>query len=311
MARRRRAAGRAGRGVLRLRLPRPLAKPGQPEALLLALLIVLLSERRLPADSGHRGVSASTQTQALSAIVFLYRYVLKKPVGELEGLLRAKKTQKIPVVLSPSEVARIVSCAANNRLILELLYGTGMRLKEALRLRVKDLDWDYRQIVVRDGKGKKDRVTILPEKLKEELQRHLREVKRIHRKDLQDGYGRVYMPYALDRKYPKAAGAWIWQYVFPAWKLSRDPRSGVVRRHHIGDRAIQQAFKQALQRSGIKKAASCHTLRHSFATHLLQSGYDIRTIQELLGHKDVKTTEIYTHVLNLGGHAVKSPLDVL
>ena len=206
---------------------------------------------------------------------------------------------------------RITSYANTHRLILELLYGTGMRLKEVLRLRVKDLDWDYKQVVVRDGKGRKDRFTMLPDKLKAELQRHLREVKRLHREDLRAGYGQVYMPYALARKYPKAAGAWIWQYVFPARKLSRDPRSGIVRRHHIGDRAIQQAFKEALRRSGVKKAASCHTLRHSFATHLLQGGYDIRTIQELLGHRDVKTTQIYTHVLNLGGNAVKSPLDVL
>ncbi len=257
-------------------------------------------------------VSASTQTQALCALLFLYRTVLEKEVGELEGLVRARRRRKLPVVLTAEEVKSVLArLQGDERLFLSLLYGTGMRLAEALRLRVKDVDFSYDQILVRDGKGAKDRVTMLPASLKAGLAAHLKKVKRLHEADLGEGRGRVHLPYALDRKYPGAAGEWGWQYVFPASTHSRDPRSGEWRRHHLHERGIQRAFHAAVRAAGIVKPATCHTLRHSFATHLLMSGYDIRTVQEILGHKSVQTTMIYTHVLNRGGRGVQSPIDRL
>ena len=260
----------------------------------------------------ERRVSASTQTQALCALLFLYRTVLEREVGELEGLVRARRRRKLPVVLTREEVRVVLAGLEElDRLFLTLLYGTGMRLMEALRLRVKDVDFSSNQITVRDGKGAKDRTTMLPAAVKPALQEHLKEVKRLHEQDLREGYGEVYLPYALARKYPRAPREWGWQYVFPATALSVDPRSGARRRHHLDERIFQRAFREAVKKAGIVKPATCHTLRHSFATHLLQGGYDIRTVQELLGHRSVKTTMIYTHVLNRGGHGVLSPLDSL
>ena len=255
-------------------------------------------------------VAASTQNQAFSALLFLYREVLHK---ELEGSIqaeRAKPPQRLPVVLSREEVQRLLSeMSGVHRLMARLLYGSGMRLMEGVRLRVKDIDFELHQIVVRDGKGEKDRVTLLPDALISDLQRHLRHVKLIHEDDLQDGFGRVYLPYALERKYPNASHEWGWQWVFPASKRSIDPRSGIERRHHVDESGLQKAIRAAAHRAGLAKPVGPHTLRHSFATHLLEAGYDIRTVQELLGHKDVQTTMIYTHVLNRGPKAVRSPLD--
>ncbi len=260
-----------------------------------------------------RRVSASTQNQALSALLFLYRAVLEKEIGDFGNLIRAKRRRKIPVVLTRSEVQAALAAvdSVDDQLILRLLYGTGMRLREGLRLRVKDVDFSYNQITVRDGKGFKDRMTMLPQVTKPQLATHLKAVRSLHLLDLGQGGGRVYLPFALARKYPSAPGEWGWQFVFPAPKVSRDPRSGVVRRHHRHERALQRSFKRAVKKAKISKAATIHTLRHSFATHLLRSGKDIRTVQELLGHKDVRTTEIYTHVLNRGGKGVQSPLDEL
>jgi integron integrase len=257
-------------------------------------------------------VSASTQTQALCGLLFLYRTVLEREVGELEGLIRARRRRKVPVVLTPEEVRAILGgIQGTERLFLSLLYGTGLRLAEALRLRVKDIDFSYDQIVVRDGKGAKDRVTMLPGTLKAELMAHLKRVKALHDADLREGHGRVHMPHALARKYPSASAEWGWQYVFPAATRSLDPRSGERRRHHLHERGIQRAFHDAARHAGIAKHATCHTLRHSFATHLLMNGYDIRTVQELLGHRSVQTTMIYTHVLNRGGRGEQSPMDRL
>jgi integron integrase len=254
-------------------------------------------------------VAASTQNQALSALLFLYRQVLNQDLGPIDAL-RAKKPKRLPTVLTRDEVHRVFAHLSGvNLLMARLLYGSGLRLMECLRLRVKDLDFDYRTITVRDGKGEQDRVTILPESLIVPLQDHLRIVKRTHEEDLARGYGAVYLPYALERKYPNAHREWIWQYVFPAGRLSVDPRSGVVRRHHLHESGLQKVIRTAAQAAGIPKRVSPHTFRHSFATHLLENHYDIRTVQELLGHKDVKTTMIYTHVLNRGGLAVRSPLD--
>ncbi len=260
-----------------------------------------------------RHVSASTQTQALCALVFLYSQVLEKDLGDLGGVIRAKRTRYLPVVLTQEEVRRVLAAIDNpkDQMFFKLLYGSGMRLREGLRLRVKDLDFSYNQITVRDGKGRKDRVTMLPETIKPALSRHLKAVQRLHLKDLAKGKGRVYLPYALARKYPSADGEWCWQFVFPAANFSRDPRSGAIRRHHQHERKPQRAFKRAVKKACIAKPAKTHSLRHSFATHLLLGGQDIRTVQDLLGHKSVKTTEIYTHVLNRGGKRVRSPLDKL
>ncbi len=226
--------------------------------------------------------------------------------------IRAREPKHLPTVLTPDEVRRLIThLSGTYRLMAQLLYGSGLRLIECVRLRVQDLDFSHRAIIVRDGKGEKDRVTVLPDSLIAPLQEHLQHVKRMHQEDLEQGYGTVYLPYALERKYPNAAREWGWQYVFPSSRLSTDPRSGIVRRHHIDESSLQKAVRQAAQRAQIHKHVSCHTLRHSFATHLLQNHYDIRTVQELLGHKDVRTTMIYTHVLQRSGLAVHSPLDVL
>ncbi|MBI4687186.1 MAG: integron integrase [Nitrospirae bacterium] len=259
-----------------------------------------------------RHVSASTQNQAFNAILFLFRNVLHKEVGELDTTVRAKRGQKLPVVLTVGEVKRLFEqMAGTNRLIAELLYGAGLRLMEAARLRVKDIDFDANTLYVRSGKGDNDRSTMLPAAVKERLREHLTSVKALHDKDIAAGHGKVFLPDALERKYPNAAKEWGWQYVFPAATLSVDPRSGIVRRHHISDTAIQSALKNAVRKSGILKHATVHTLRHSFATHLLQNGVNIREVQSLLGHKNVETTMIYTHVLRDMSNAPQSPLDAL
>jgi integron integrase len=261
----------------------------------------------------EKNVAASTQGQALSAILFLYREVLKEEVGWIKDVVRAAKPRRLPVVFSRREVAAILGAMDGvERLIAELLYGTGLRIIEAVRLRVKDLDFEKNEIVVRDGKGRKDRRTMLPRALAAPLAAQLERAARLHRADLETGRGVVYMPDALARKYPRAGRVWAWQYVFPAGRISVDPRSEEKRRHHFDEGLVQRAFGAALRRAGVNKAAGVHALRHSFATHLLEDGYDIRTIQELLGHADVKTTMIYTHVLNQqGGRGVRSPLDTI
>jgi integron integrase len=256
-------------------------------------------------------VSGSTQNQAKSAILFLYREVLRKELPALNEVPQARTRRHLPVVLTLEEVrALMANLRGTHWLVASLLYGSGMRVMEALRLRVKDIDFSRFEIVIRDGKGDKDRVTMLPAKLVEPLRWHLAKVKTLHENDLAAGYGEVYMPYALERKYPRAAREWLWQYVFPAGQLSVDPRSDVTRRHHVEDQSVARALRKALHEAQVLKPATPHTLRHSFATHLLQSGYDIRTVQELLGHSNVQTTMIYTHVLNKGGRGVRSPLDV-
>jgi integron integrase len=255
-------------------------------------------------------VAASTQNQAKSAILFLYREVIDRELPWLEGVVVARAPQRLPVVLTQEEVQEVLGrMRGTPGLIAKLLYGSGLRILECMRLRVKDIDFSRKEILVREGKGAKDRVTMLPGSLVEPLRRHLERVRDLHAEDLAAGGGAVYLPYALDRKYPNAAKEWGWQYVFPSIKISTDPRSGVKRRHHADEKPVQRALQSALRAAGIHKAATPHTLRHSFATHLLQSGYDIRTVQELLGHSDVSTTMIYTHVLNRGGRAVLSPLD--
>ncbi|MBD3424636.1 MAG: integron integrase [Candidatus Latescibacteria bacterium] len=259
-----------------------------------------------------RNVSASTQNQALSALLFLYRHVLEIELGDLGNIIRARKPKRIPVVLTREEVRSIFKYMKGDKLLMAgLMYGAGLRLTECLRLRVKDIDFQANQIIVRDGKGFKDRVTILPEAYRNKLKIHLRNVRAIHKKDLSDGWGRVKMPYALNRKYPNAAAEWKWEWVFPQKNRWINPRDNKQGRHHIDSSIIQKMFRRAVKEAGIQKHATCHTLRHSFATHLLKSGYDIRTIQELLGHKDIKTTMIYTHVLNRGPAFVKSPADEL
>ena len=255
-------------------------------------------------------VSSSTQNQALAALLFLYRDVLRQPLPWLDAIERAKRPQHVPVVFTETEVQQILAhLSGTPRLMAQLLYGAGLRLMECLRLRVKDIDFEYRQITVRDGKGGKDRLTILPDCAIQPLRLHLRRVKALHEMDLQEGYGRVSLPSALARKYPQAEREWGWQYVFPSARRSPDRLTGVMRRFHTADSVLQKAIKQAIRKGGITKAGSCHTLRHSFATHLLAAGYDIRTIQELMGHKDVGTTMIYTHVLHRGGKGVRSPID--
>jgi integron integrase len=257
-------------------------------------------------------VSASTQNQAKSALLFLYKEVLGAELGWLDQVASAKTSKRLPVVLTPSEVMSMLSrLDGSHALVARLLYGTGLRIMEGLRLRVKDVDFERCEILVRDGKGGKDRVTMLPSSISPALHVHLERVREQHRQDLAEGYGEVYLPFALDRKYPNAGREWGWQYVFPSARLSVDPRSGITRRHHVQDQAVQRAIRQAVRDAGINKPATPHTLRHSFATHLLESGYDIRTVQELLGHSDVSTTMIYTHVLNRGGRGVASPLDRL
>lgn len=255
-------------------------------------------------------VAAGTQNQALSAILFLYKEVLGIDLPWLESVTRAKRPQRVPTVLSPTEVQWVLSRLDGREwLMASLLYGTGMRLMECVRLRVKDVDFARNEITVRDGKGGKDRHTVLPSSLIQPLNRQLERVRELHRQDIGAGYAGVYLPHALARKYRQAPREIGWQYVFPASQRANDPRGGELRRHHIDEKVLQRAIKSAVQAAGISKPATCHTLRHSFATHLIEAGYDIRTVQELLGHKDVATTQIYTHVLNKGGHAVLSPLD--
>ena len=255
-------------------------------------------------------VAASTQNLAKSSLLFLYREVLDIKLPWLDNITQAKAPKRLPVVLTVAEVQSVLSrLSGTHALIASLLYGGGMRLMEAVRLRVKDVDFARREILVREGKGFKDRVTMLPEAVIAALQAHLVKVKALHAEDLAQGYGEVYLPFALDKKYPNAGREWAWQYVFPSKNLSVDPRSGKTRRHHVDEKGVQRAVKQAVRDAELTKPATPHTLRHSFATHLLQSGYDIRTVQELLGHSDVSTTMIYTHVLNKGGRGVVSPLD--
>ena len=259
-----------------------------------------------------RGVSASTQNQALSALVFLYGEVLHLPVGWLAALVRAKRPARMPVVLTRDEVRAVLDRMPGVYwLVGAVLYGTGMRLLEALRLRVKDIDFAANEIMVRGGKGDRDRVTMLPERLKGPLLHHLAAVRRQHEGDVAGGAGWVELPGGLGRKYPKAGREWGWQWVFPATRTYVDRGSVEERRHHLHESAVQRAFRSARRGAGIDKSASCHTLRHSFATHLLDAGYDIRTVQELLGHRDVRTTMIYTHVLRRGGLGVRSPADSL
>ncbi|MEW5787673.1 MAG: integron integrase [Pseudomonadota bacterium] len=285
---------------------------------------ILFHGKRHPAEMGkaeveafltslavERNVTASTQTQALSALLFLYREVLLLELPWLSEITRAKKPSRLPTVLNRHEVQALLKSVDDPRmdLIIRLLYGTGMRLLECLRLRVKDVDFVRLEILVREGKGNKDRVTMLPVSLAERLKSHLKVVKALHDDDLARGKGEVWLPHALAVKYPHASRQWGWQYVFPAAGLSVDPRSDAVRRHHVEDKQVQRAVKKAVAKAAIAKPVTPHTLRHSFATHLLEGGYDIRTVQELLGHSDVSTTMIYTHVLNKGGRGVRSPLD--
>jgi len=284
---------------------------------------VVFHGRRHPAEMGaaeveaflthlavEGGVAASTQNQAKSALLFLYKEVLGVELPWLDGVASAKAPKRLPVVLTRDEVrAALDRTEGTPGLMLRLIYGTGVRVMECLRLRVKDVDFARREIVVREGKGFKDRVTMLPGTLAAPLREHLGRMRALHERDLREGGGEVYLPYALARKYPAAGREWAWQYVFPSARLSVDPRSGAVRRHHADEKSVQRALRQAVRDAGIHKPASPHTLRHSFATHLLEGGQDIRTVQELLGHKDVSTTMIYTHVLNRGARGVVSPLD--
>ena len=257
-------------------------------------------------------VAASTQNQALYAIIFLYKNVLDREIGEIDNIVWAKKPKKLPVVFTKTEVKTVIKQLSGVKWIMaNLLYGAGLRLMECLRLRVQDIDFEYNQIIIRDAKGQKDRVTVLPEIVKEALEKHLEKVKRLHEKDLVQGFGEVYLPYALERKYTNANKQWKWQYIFPSEKLSIDPRSGKKRRHHLDESVLQRTVKEAIRQAGINKNGNCHTFHHSFATHLLEDGYDIRTVQELLGHEDVSTTMVYTHVMKKGGLGVKSPADKL
>jgi integron integrase len=284
---------------------------------------VLFHSRRHPDELGEaevtrflsslatdRRVSASTQNQALSALLFLYVDVLGRRFSWLDKVVRAQRPVRVPVVLSRSEVVAVLaSLQGDCWLMASLMYGSGLRLSECVQLRVKDVDLERRELVVRDGKGRKDRVTLAPDSLRKPLAAHLARVHDQHQRDLRAGRGRVALPDALRVKYPAAAGEWAWQWVFPETRFYVDRETGEVRRHHLHESVLQRAVKEAVRRAGLSKAASCHTLRHSFATHLLESGYDIRTIQELLGHRDVATTMIYTHVLNRAGRGVRSPLD--
>jgi len=260
----------------------------------------------------NRNVAPNTQAQALNALLFLYDKVLNKPIDSVADFVRPKKKQKLPVVLTQSEI-RLMLKQLNGKYWLAacLLYGSGLRLMECVRLRVNNIDFDHKALFILNAKGGKDRVVTLPDELIVPLQQHLQNVKMMHQKDLVDGFGAVYLPYALERKYPAAPTQWGWQYVFPASERSIDPRTNIERRHHFNEQALQRKVRMAIRAAGIDKPASCHSLRHSFATHLLERGMDIRTVQEQLGHKDVRTTQIYTHVLNRGGNAVISPLSGL
>lgn len=286
---------------------------------------IFFHDKRHPAEMGReqleaflswlateRNVAASTQNQALSALLFLYKDVLKIELPWLDGIVRAKRPVRLPTVLTRQE-AQILLHALNGQawLMASLLYGSGLRLMECLRLRIKDVDFGYRQILVRDGKGEKDRITMLPQSVVEPLQKQIAKVIQLHQTDLGNGLGEAILPYALARKYPAEAAKPGWQYVFPSSRISVDPRSGKRARHHADEKVLQRALAQAAHRVGISKRVTSHTFRHSFATHLLEGGYDIRTVQELLGHQDVSTTQIYTHVLNTGKVAVMSPLDRL
>jgi integron integrase len=260
----------------------------------------------------ERRVAASTQNQALAALLFLYQDVLDRAIDLTDAGVRAKRPERLPVVLTREEVAAVLAnLTGSSRLVAGLLYGAGLRLLEALTLRIKDLDFDRGEIRLRDGKGRKDRVTMLPIASQMPLQEHLTRIRKLHQKDLAEGAGRVVLPDALSRKYANADREWIWQWVFPASSRYFDREFSMERRHHLHETVVQRDMKEAVRKAGINKRASCHTLRHSFATHLLDSGYDIRTVQELLGHKDVRTTMIYTHVLNKGARAVRSPADQL
>lgn len=278
---------------------RPPAQMGEPEVT--AFLNHLAVER---------DVAAATQNQALSALLFLYKEVLAQPLPWLDGLARAKRPAHLPTVLTVDEVRRILGGMKGDKwLMANLLYGAGLRLRECLRLCVKDIDFGYRQILVREGKGGKDRVTMLPLSIVAPLQEHLERAKLLHQRDVAEGFGDVELPDALHRKYPRAAYEWGWKFAFPSYKRSVDPRTGVIRRHHVYENYLIRGVKLAVHAAGITKHVSCHTLRHSFATHLLEGGYDIRTVQELLGHASVETTMIYTHVMNKGGRDVVSPAD--
>ena len=255
-------------------------------------------------------VSASTQNQALAALLFLYRHVIGRGVGDLGEVIRARKPERLPVVMTRDEVKAVLANLTGDKwLMASLMYGTGLRLMECLRLRVQDLDFSRHEILVRDGKGAKDRITMLPESTKAPLQDHLKKAKAVHQQDVADGWGRVLLPHALDRKYPNAPQDWRWQWVFPQEHRWTNPKTHEQGRHHMDESLVQKAVRDAVTVAGLTKRATCHTFRHSFATHVLESGYDIRTVQELLGHRDVKTTMIYTHVLNRGPAGVRSPLD--
>ncbi|WP_287966338.1 integron integrase [Diaphorobacter sp.] len=286
---------------------------------------ILFHDKRHPREMGapevtaflthlavERNVSASTQNQAKAAILFLYKEVLQQDLPWLDEIVSARKARRLPVVLTQREVRELLMHLQGTQwLVASLLYGTGMRILEALRLRVKDVEFERRELIVREGKGNKDRVTVLPENLITPLREQMERARALHRKDLDAGLGAVWLPDALAVKYANAATAWGWQYVFPSAVRSVDPRSGVQRRHHLLEQSVQKAVALAARRAGIDKPCTPHVLRHSFSTHMLQAGYDIRTVQELLGHKDVSTTMIYTHVLNKGGRGVLSPLDTL
>lgn len=258
----------------------------------------------------HQQLSASSQNQALNALVFLYKQVLQIDIGSIGETMRAKRTRRLPDVLTRSEVRAVLDAMEGKpKLVASLLYGAGLRLMDGMRLRVKDLDFEKMEIIIRHGKGGKDRRSMIPEPLITPLKKHLQQVRLLHETDLHEGFGRAPLPNALSRKYPHADREWAWQWVFPASSRYQDENDKIWRRHHLHESAIQKAVKQASRRTGIPKQIGCHTFRHSFATHLLEDGYDIRTVQELLGHANIKTTMIYTHVLNKGGLGVKSPLD--